>query len=173
MDVVIEFAKILIPAGLVLYAMFLVVKSFLNKEFNEKMVDIKMNNTKIVLPIRLQAYERMCLFLERMSPSSLIPRLNVGELTSSEFHAVLLNEIREEYNHNVSQQVYMSEEAWEMVKNAKEDLIVTINNPASEFVEENESLELSRKIFEIYMNKDPDPIVTALNFIKSEIKESF
>jgi len=173
MDVVIEFAKILIPAGLVLYAMFLVVKSFLNKEFNEKMVDIKISNTKIVLPIRLQAYERMCLFLERMAPNSLIPRLNVGELTSSEFHAVLLNEIREEYNHNVSQQVYMSEEAWEMVKNAKEDLIVTINNAASEFAEENESLELSRKIFEIYMNKDPDPIVTALNFIKSEIRESF
>jgi len=173
MDVVIEFAKILIPAGLVLYAMFLVVKSFLNKEFNEKMVDIKISNTKVVLPIRLQAYERMCLFLERMAPNSLIPRLNVGELTSSEFHAVLLNEIREEYNHNVSQQVYMSEEAWEMVKNAKEDLIVTINNAASEFAEENESLELSRKIFEIYMNKDPDPIVTALNFIKSEIRESF
>ena len=173
MDVVIEFAKILIPAGLVLYAMFLVVKSFLNKEFNEKMVDIKINNTKIVLPIRLQAYERMCLFLERMAPNSLIPRLNVGELSSSEFHAVLLNEIREEYNHNVSQQVYMSEEAWEMVKNAKEDLIVTINNAASELLEENGSLELSRKIFEIYMNKDPDPIVTALNFIKNEIKESF
>jgi len=157
MDVVIEFAKILIPAG----------------QFNEKMVDIKISNTKVVLPIRLQAYERMCLFLERMAPNSLIPRLNVGELTSSEFHAVLLNEIREEYNHNVSQQVYMSEEAWEMVKNAKEDLIVTINNAASEFAEENESLELSRKIFEIYMNKDPDPIVTALNFIKSEIRESF
>ena len=79
MDLVIEFAKLLIPAGLVLYAMILVVKSFLDKEFQKKMIDIKTKNKETVLPIRLQAYERMCLFLERMAPNNLIPRIKSGK----------------------------------------------------------------------------------------------
>jgi len=106
MDLVIEFAKLLIPAGLVLYAMILVVKSFLDKEFQKKMIDIKTKNKETVLPIRLQAYERMCLFLERMAPNNLIPRIKSGKFSAREFHQIMLNEIREEYNHNVSQQVY-------------------------------------------------------------------
>ncbi len=173
MELLAEFAKLLIPAGLVLYAMYLVTKSFLNKELEKKLLEAKTRSTETVLPIRLQAYERICLFLERMSPNSLIPRVNRGELNARALHQLLLNEIREEYNHNVSQQVYMTEEAWDMVKNAKEDLIVTINNAASEVTDDATALDLSRKVFEKSMEKNPDPISHALNFVKDEIRQSF
>lgn len=173
MEIVIEFAKLLVPAALVLYAMYLLVKSFLNKELEKKMVDIKIKNNETVLPIRLQAYERMCLFLERMAPNNLIPRINKSGLSAREFQHVLLNEIREEFNHNVSQQVYMSHESWQMVKNAKEDLIVTINNAADEVDEKASAIDLSRKIIEKSMDRENEPISRALDFIKDEIQQSF
>lgn len=173
MDTLIDFAKLLVPAGLVLYAMYLVVKTFLAKDFEKRVVELRTKNQETVLPIRLQAYERMVLFLERISPSNLIPRVQTGELSAKEFQHVLLNEIRQEYNHNVSQQVYMSHEAWEFIKKAKEDLIVAINNSAGELPDDASELDLARKIFEVTLGAENDNINEALRFLKEEIQQYF
>ena len=171
MDALIEFGKILIPASLVLYAAYLLVRSFLAKEIELKSLN-RSRSIETVLPLRLQAYERMCLFLERISPQNLLIRLNPGAIPAREFHQVLLSEIRNEYNHNVSQQIFMSENSWELVRNAKEDLVVTINEAASEVGQEATSLDLSKKIFEKIINK-PDSIAHALVEIKREIQQTF
>lgn len=173
MDTLIEFAKLLIPAGLVLYAMYLVVKSFLEKDFEKKVVDLRTKNQETVLPIRLQAYERMTLFLERITPSNLIPRITTGNLNAREFQQVLLNEIRSEFNHNAAQQVYMSQEAWDVIKNAKEDLIVTINNSAAVLPDDAGESDLSRKIFENTMDNEVDAIGNAQRYLKDEIQQYF
>jgi len=172
MEQVLEFAKILVPAGLVLYAMHLTVKSFLNKELEKKMLEIREKSIETVLPNRLQAYERMCLFLERISPNSLILRLNIGEFTAVEFQHILLNEIREEYNHNVSQQVYMSLEVWELIKSAKEELVTIVNESNLRMNEGATSIELSKQILETVHSR-PDSINLALNELKKEISEVF
>jgi hypothetical protein len=172
MDALIDFGKILIPASLVLYAAYLLVRSFLAKEIELKKLEIRSRSIETVLPLRLQAYERMCLFLERISPQNLLVRLNLGSMSSRDFHQVLLNEIRNEYNHNVSQQVFMSETSWELIRNAKEDLVVTINDAASEMTPESSSLDLSKRIFEKVINR-PDPIAHALVEIKREIQQTF
>lgn len=172
MGQVLEFAKILVPAGLVLYAMHLTVKSFLNKELEKKMLEIREKSIETVLPNRLQAYERMCLFLERISPNSLILRLNIGEFTAVEFQHILLNEIREEYNHNVSQQVYMSLEVWELIKSAKEELVTIVNESNLRMNEGATSIELSKQILETVHSR-PDSINLALNELKKEISEVF
>lgn len=172
MEQVLEFAKILVPAGLVLYAMHLTVKSFLNKEMEKKIIEIREKSIETVLPNRLQAYERMCLFLERIAPSSLILRLNIGEFTAQEFQHILLNEIREEYNHNVSQQVYMSIEVWDLIKNAKEELVTIINDASVKMEKEASSIELSKQILET-MHSRPDNIAHALIEVKNEISQVF
>ncbi len=172
MDALIDFGKILIPASLVLYAAYLLVRSFLAKEIELKKLEIRSRSIETVLPLRLQAYERMCLFLERISPQNLLVRLNPGSMPSRDFHQILLNEIRNEYNHNVSQQVFMSESSWELIRNAKEDLVVTINDAASEMTPESSSLDLSKRIFEKVINR-PDPIAHALVEIKREIQQTF
>lgn len=172
MDAVIDFGKILIPASLVLYAAYLLVRSFLAKEIELKKLEIRGRSIETVLPLRLQAYERMCLFLERINPQNLLIRLNPGSISAKEFHSVLLSEIRSEYNHNVSQQVFMSEASWELVRNAKEDLVVTINDASSEMGADSTSLDLSKKIFEKVINK-PDSISHALTEIKREIQQTF
>jgi hypothetical protein len=173
MDVVIEFGKIILPASIVLYAAYLLVRSFIQREIELKKLDIRSRSIETVLPNRLQAYERMTLFIERMAPQNLLVRLNVETMPAREFHQLLLSEIRNEYNHNVSQQVYISEEVWDMIKNAKEDLIVTINDAASEMGMESTSLDLAKKIFERAVNKPIDPLAHALSEMKREIQRTF
>lgn len=173
MDAVIEFIKILVPASIVLYGAYLLVRMFIQKEINLKKLEVRSKSIETLLPNRLQAYERMALFLERISPQNLLVRLSTTGMTSKEFHQLLLSEIRNEYNHNVAQQVYMSEEVWNLIKNAKEDLILSINDAAGEMSMESTSLDLSRKIFEKSINKQVDPIAHALTELKKEIQQTF
>jgi hypothetical protein len=156
-----------------LYAAYLLVRTFIQRELALKQLEVRSRSIETVLPNRLQAYERMTLFLERISPQNLLVRLTSPGLAAREFHQLLLNEIRNEYNHNASQQVYMSEEVWSTIKNAKEDLIVVINDSASEMTMESTSLDLSKKIFEKSVNKSVDPIAHALTELKKEIQQTF
>lgn len=173
MEALMDFVKIVVPAALVLYAMYLLMRSYVNRELRLKELEIRGRSIETMLPLRIQAYERMCLFLERMTPQNLLVRLNTNGMASREFQQLLLNEIRNEYNHNASQQVFMSEAVWELVKNAKEELIVTINDSASEMNEDSTSLDLAKKIFEKSMNKAVDPIAHALSQLKTEIQATF
>ena len=173
MDAVIEFIKILVPSSLVLFAAYLLVRTFVQRELELKKLDVRGRSIELTLPNRLQAYERMALFLERMAPQNLLIRLNVSGMPSREFHQLLLAEIRNEYNHNVAQQVYISETVWNLIKNAKEDLIVSINDAASEMNMESTSLDLSKKIFEKSIGKSVDPLGHALSELKKEIQIAF
>ena len=173
MNVVLEFGKILIPAAVVLYAMYLVVRSFITREIELRKLEVRARSIETILPARLQAYERMTLFLERIQPQNLLIRLTNPGLTSKDFQKILLDEIRNEYNHNASQQVYMSEEVWSLIKNAKEDLIIAINEASMRVAGEASSIELSKKIFEMTMEKKVDLINHALTELKKEIQQTF
>ncbi len=173
MDALIEYGKILIPASVVLYAVYLMVRSFINKEIELKKLEVRSRSIETILPNRLQAYERMCLFLERISPPNMLLRLNNPGYSAREFHKLLLDEIRNEYNHNVSQQIYMSEEVWNMIKNSKEDLTILINEASSQMEPDATSLDLARKIFELTLEKKVEPLGHALTELKKEIQQVF
>jgi hypothetical protein len=175
-----DLIKILLPAAAVMYAMYLIVRSFLNnqfqiinKEFEKKLVDIKVENTKTILPLRLQAYERMCLFLERISPHSLVLRINNPAYNVVQFQQQLLKEIRDEFNHNLSQQVYMSDASWGLIKNSMEEIISLINQSASTLAGDARGLELAKMIFENLLQRSEDPTSKALKFVKNEIRQVF
>jgi hypothetical protein len=106
MDVILEFGKILLPAALVLYAMYLTMKSVVARELVKANAEYKAKSSEHILPNRLQAFERMCLFLERLSPGNLVLRLNTVSMTARELQHLMIAEIREEFNHNLSQQIY-------------------------------------------------------------------
>jgi hypothetical protein len=173
MEVVVEFAKLILPAAAVLYAMYLTVKSFLNKEMGQKMVELKAQNSSAVVPTRLQAYERLTLLLERISPNNLVRRLNDSNYSAKEFQQILIANIREEFNHNLSQQIYVGEEVWQMTRNAMEDVILTINQAAEGLDDKARSIELARNIFNQQVQKEQDAISQALAVLKSEVREQF
>src|SRR6478609_6392598 len=122
-----DLLKMVLPASIVLYAVYLTIKSLVTKDFEKKLVELKLKNTELVFPIRLQAYERMCLFLERISPNTLIVRVNDPSYNVAQLHQLLLMEIRNEYAHNMSQQVYMSDNSWKLVKSSMDEIINVIN----------------------------------------------
>ncbi|MFH6984801.1 hypothetical protein [Marinoscillum sp. 108] len=173
MEMVYDLLKITIPGLLILYTAYLIVRSFMNKQLDELHLSLRHKNQEVVLPIRLQAYERICLLLERISPNHIIPRLNEKDLSAKQLQGALVSEIRSEFSHNLSQQVYISEEAWIYVTGAIEQLISLINESANELDDSATSLDLAKMVFEKNMRNQQDTLRGALSFIKNEIKELF
>lgn len=168
-----DLIKITVPAAGVMYAMYLVIKSFLNKEFERRLVEFKLKSSETITPVRLQAYERMALFLERISPANLLVRLNQPQATVAQFQHLLISQIREEMNHNFSQQVYMSDQTWQLIKIAMDDVINVINAASQDLKPEDKGVELGKKVFEIIMKREADPAKQALVYLKSEIQRLF
>ena len=173
MDVLADLLKITIPAAVLLYGMYMIVSVFLNKEMEKNQIQLKMRHSELILPIRLQAYERICLFLERIALNNLVMRVNNPAYSAREFQQKLLSEIRDEFNHNLSQQVYMSDKAWEMVKGAKEQLYTIINTAAQNTNQDGKSLDLAKQIFELMITQEEEPVNQALKFVKEEIRVIF
>jgi hypothetical protein len=173
METAVQFGLIVLPAALVLYAAFLMVRSFLARDADLRKSEVRSRAIETILPARLQAYERMALFLERIAPQNLLVRLNDPNYSARDFQRVLLDEIRNEYNHNVSQQIYMSETVWSHIRNAREDLTVLINDATSQLPPEATGLDLAKRIFELSLQKGVDPIALALAELKKEIQQVF
>lgn len=173
MEIVTDLLKIILPSALVLYAMYLTVTAFLKKQLDEKQVELQRKNVEVAFPIRLQAYERMCLFLERITPNNLLIRTNGVATQAIEFQQILLHEVREEFNHNLSQQVYMSHDAWEHVRSAQQEVVTLINQAAAEVSPDAAPIELSKKIFEKIVQENRNPTALALKFVKGEIQREF
>ncbi|MAJ51336.1 MAG: hypothetical protein CMB82_06965 [Flammeovirgaceae bacterium] len=171
MDLFIDLLKILGPAAIVLYASFLMVSSLLKARFDELQSSLKQKIQKEMLPIKLQAYERIVLLLERSNPNNLIPRLSQKEMNATVLQHLLIKEIRQEFNHNLSQQIYLTNEAWSYITASIEDTITLINEAAMGMDEEHSGLDLAKLILEGAVKKNS--IQQAIVFVKDEIKELF
>lgn len=169
----VSFLNIIIPAGLVLIGMYLTIKKFLQADFDKKLADVRIKNTELILPVRLQAYERVCLLLERLSPSNIIPRVNEPGFNAAVLNQRLIAEIREEFNHNLSQQVYMSDQAWDITKKAINDLNAIINAAAQTVNPEEKGIELAKDILQRFGSLENDPIQMALMTVKAEIRQFY
>ncbi|MDN3668261.1 hypothetical protein QWY93_02820 [Echinicola jeungdonensis] len=173
MEYLTDLLKIILPAGLVIYGMYVVTVSFLKKDRDMKLVELKTKNMEKVLPVRLQAGERLCLLLERLTPNNLVRRVSNHAYSAPELHSLLLSEVREEFNHNLSQQVYFSDETWEAVKKAVEDIVTVINRASQDIDQDSRGIDLAKRIFEITLEQKNDSIAFALNKVKSEIRVYF
>ncbi|GAA4457576.1 hypothetical protein GCM10023189_28550 [Nibrella saemangeumensis] len=173
MELLSELLKLVIPAGLVLYGMYLTVKLLLERDADRYRYEVQNRYTEAVIPIRLQAYERMVLFLERISPNNLLPRLGNSATTALEFQQLLLQEIREEFNHNLSQQVYMSQHAWDHIQLALNEVMSLVNQAAANVAADAAPIELSKKIFGQIIDQGQQPTAEALRVVKSEIQVMF
>jgi hypothetical protein len=164
---------VLLLGALVTFGVYLTITTVADKIFQKQKWEIRTKNIEITLPLRLQAYERMCLFLERITPSNLLLRLAPSAMSSLELQQILLQEIRDEYNHNVAQQLYMSTRAWEQITNAMNETVAAINQSASEVSAEAAPSDLAKKIFSHVIEKEVQPSAHALKVLKEEIRELF
>ncbi len=166
-------ATILVSAGAVFMAVYFIVKEFFANESKKRVAELRGAISAQIIPARMQAYERVILFLERISPASLIMRVHKNGMSARNLQAELIKNIRTEYEHNISQQIYLSHGAWELVKTAKEETIKLINIASTKVPDSAGSLDLSQKIFEIGTQLTQLPTDIAIEKIKKEFAATF
>lgn len=178
MEVILEILKFVIPSLITLLAVYFIVKLFIddenkrrNQELNKALL---FEQRKISQPLRLQAYERIIVFLERIHPFSLIQRVYQPNMLVTEFQLELVKTIRVEYEYNLSQQMYINNDAWQMVATAKEETLKLVNLFSSQIRDDADGVELSKAIFNYYMQTNKEvPVQIAINFVKDDVKTLF
>lgn len=158
--------------GLIIY---LLVRRYFDNEQKGRLLQLKMDERaefmKTVTPLRLQAYERMALFLERIGPNSLVLRCYQPGMDLHLLQGVMTKNIRDEWEHNLSQQVYVSEELWTHVREAKDEMVNLVNSAAVGLADTTDPTRLAASIFA--SAADRMPTNDALSALHNELKELF
>lgn len=160
-------------ALLVFGATFFVLNRMLQNQERKQNIELLADTRRITIPMRLQAYERLILFLERISPDAMILRVKNNAVTNSDLHLMLLKTIRNEFEHNLSQQLYVGSQTWETVKKAKEDIASLINDAAKGVKPTDASLGLSKAIFDKLVEIGEPPTTEAIEALKHEARKIF
>jgi len=152
---------------------WLLTSTDIQQYFSLKSAESRKEQQQHLLPLRLQAHERMIVFVERLNPSNLFIRLHQQGMTARELQSLVLNEIRSEYQHNVTQQLYVSTSAWNVVRKLKEDTIAMLNNAVAGLPAEATGVELSRKVLEHMASVNDNPYDLTLELIQKDIHQLF
>jgi hypothetical protein len=165
--------KYTIPSLVLFLTVFYILHSYFEDNEKKRQIKTVLKNRKLITPLRLQAYERIILLLERISPESLILRISITGMNSKQLQTEMLNSVRAEFEHNLSQQLYVSNEAWEMIKGARSNTLKLINMAADKVAPESPSIQLSTTILEMIMEMDKTPSANAIDFLKKEVQKLF
>lgn len=172
LETILEILKYVLPSVVVLVACALIVNKFLIKETQEKQLAIFGQKTKEILALRMQAYERLTHFVERIHPNALIGRHYRKGAEAQDVQLSMIRNIREEYEHNLSQQIYVSNEVWQAVRSAKEQEIAMINQIGAQLKPGTPAMELVSRISEFALTEETElPTDIALFIINREAKE--
>lgn len=122
-----------------------------------------------LLSLRLQAHERLILFIDRINPSNLFLRLHQPGQSAAELHSHILSEIRTEYQHNVTQQLYIAAGSWQMLRKLKEDTLMMIHHAKQQLPEEATGVELSKMVLQHLGGMEQNPYELAQELLKKDI----
>jgi hypothetical protein len=172
-DYLIELSRYVIPSLISLAAAYFITHMFLDNELKKRNIELKQHGESIILPARMQAYERLTLFLERIQPDSILMRNNLASQGALELKQNLITEINTEYAHNVAMQMYLSTQAWIVIKDAKEQTINLINHSYIPLRPDASGIDLSKAILENVIQRNELPNQKALDFLKKEFQLMF
>lgn len=171
MNIILEILKISASGILVLIMAYVILDRFFKNAERKRYFEMKKEAAKALNPVRLTAYERLALLLERINPESLIVRVQTPGMSAKMLHLALITTVREEFDHNVTQQIYVSNNVWLMVKGAKENLLQVINTIASQMPDNVPAIDLAKLIIEKYNEGEGStPIQAALEGVKQEVR---
>ena len=173
MDVVLQIALIIFPAGAVLLTAIFFLRRETSKELLNMQIELRKQRQEYFLPSRVEAYQRAILLMERIHPNSLVMRLHNPGLPAKALQTEFLKAIREEFDHNVAQQLFISPQAWQLVKNSKEETIKIINIAGGQMVATSTGMDLSAKVFEVVAEIGQLPSDVTVELLKKEIQELF
>ena len=173
LTIFLDIMKAVLPAVLVIIVAYSMLSKFINSGLEKMRMEQRFKTSSSVVPIKLQAYERLVLFLERNSLQALIREHNSPNVSATALRSLMISVLNQEYNHNLSQQIYVSSQAWSMLKVVKEEIIVFINNAYNGLKENATGVDLSKAILDLLMEREYEPSQKAIAFLKEEVKIIF
>jgi len=180
MNQLLETFKYILPSLVVFITAYTLIRLFLDDvksktpvvpTKNDSADLLKVETQKILLPLKLQAFERVTLYLERINPESLIMRNHRIGMTALDIQRELLKNIREEFEHNHSQQIYLNAATWETVKQAKDEMTKLVKLAGSQVVPSASALAYSETFLKMATQLQQLPTVLAIEKIKAELKQ--
>ncbi len=172
-EISLEMMKIAIPGILVIITAYVVLKNQSDANLEKVRLELRKTNASTFNPMRMQAYERYILFLERITLNHLITEYNRAESNALIFRHAMLETINQEFSHNVAQQIYVSPQAYTIIKVAKEELLQLIQEKSKLVDPKGPASELAKILIEAVQEKGQQPVDKAIAFIKSEVKLTF
>ncbi len=162
-------------------SLFIVLIVLVQRMFNQWMqykernwaFQLKSDNNKALSTLRITAYERVIIMLERISPTSLVMRQNITGSSAAMLQLELMRSVREEFEHNISLQLYVSDDTWEKVRNAKDEVLELIKEAFLKVKPESAAIDLSREIFKLEASTNTRAIKTALDAIRAELESKY
>lgn len=162
---------ILITCGSIVLIVFRFLKKQNSREVLNLKLELRKQRQEFFLPSRLDAYQRSVLLMERIHPNSLIMRTHNPTLNAKLFQAELVKSVRNEFEHNVTQQIFINPSTWGIMKSSKEEVNKLIHMAGSQMDEKATSIQLSGKIMEIVVQLDQFPTEIAVDALKKEFQE--
>ena len=161
-------------SGLILIvAVFYLLKPYLDRLEKQPAPILNPNAASNQLSLQLQAYERLLLFVDRTNPVNLLVRLNDPAYLATELHYQVLGEIRNEFQHNITQQLYVSPNAWEIVKRIKNETISLANSAVKVLPPHASGFDFSKLILEQMGKMENNPYDVAAALIRDDARQLF
>jgi hypothetical protein len=158
-----EILKYTVPSLIVFASIYVIFKNFLNQQFQMEALKHRQSQGKDIIPLKLQAYERLMLLCERISIDNLSYRLVNSEMGVKELKNSMLIAIQQEYEHNITQQVYLSENLWKIIQLTKDQMQFFISN-----ADGSTPAEFIVQIKKNMADSNADPVSIAKRAIKND-----
>ncbi len=170
MEALLEILKYILPALIVFATSYYILKKLVDNQYHLQVLEFKNKYSKEAIPLKLQSYERLILFCDRISIPNLIMRLKTKEMKNIELKNVMMISVQKEFEHNIAQQLYTSTKLWEIISLAKTDVMSFIELHSNNIDPDALSIDLANKLLTEHHKLKKDPIDLAILAIREEAK---
>lgn len=174
METFFEILKFTIPALVVFFTAYFLLKLYLDDVQRTNLLSLRSEAQKISLPLRLQAYERLTLLCDRMEIMNVLLRIRMGGMTVSDLKGAMLLAIRQEFDHNTSQQLYVSDTLWKIISVSKDETLNFVVEAADGLDPQANDDVLVQMLLRMLNNQgQPTPLQRAVIALRTEAGQLF
>jgi hypothetical protein len=156
-----------------LMAFYQFIKSDIQRFFDLKTKELSKESRASLLPLRLQAHERLIIFVERINPANLLVRLHQQGIGVKELQNLIVNDVKSEFQHNIAQQLYVNATSWNVIRKLKDDTVAMINNAVQGLPETATGVDLSKKVLQHMASISENPYDLTIDHLKKDIEKLF
>ena len=161
---------VILTITVVIFGFWFIQYSQFRNEEKKRQFELKRESQKTISPIRLRAYERLALLLERTTPAQMLIGLDLSQMTIPQLQQHLLQTIRAEFEHNMSQQIYVSDEVWALIMNARDQMAAFVIGIASQLPPDANAQTYATTMLQAYNSNGQTPSDRALEELRNEAK---